>query len=265
MRKDILQTIITNKRVEVARQKQAVSLQTLLALGGERMERDTRSMRTALESSPSGIIAEFKRKSPSKGWLRPAADVADVVPAYEAGGASACSILTDGEFFGGSLGDLRKARTLTDLPLLRKDFIIDTYQLFQARAMGADAVLLIAAALTEEECRILAETAHSLRLEVLLEIHGEEELSYLDAEIDMLGVNNRDLGTFHTDVDNSFKLVGKPRRGFSPLLVSESGISESDTVRRLREAGFRGFLIGETFMKTERPGDTLARFIGGLA
>ena len=253
MKKDILQDIIANKRIEVARQKQAVSLQTLLALGSDRMERDTRSMRAALESSPSGIISEFKRKSPSKGWLHPGANIADVVPAYEAGGASACSILTDGDFFGGSLGDLQKARKLVDLPLLRKDFIIDTYQLFQARVMGADAVLLIAAALTEEECRILAETAHS-----------EDELKYLNADIDMLGVNNRNLGTFHTDVNNSFKLVDK-MRGFSPLLVSESGISETDTVRRLREAGFRGFLIGETFMKTERPGDTLADFIGGLA
>jgi indole-3-glycerol phosphate synthase len=257
MKKDILQDIIANKRIEVARQKQAVSLQTLLALGSDRMERDTRSMRAALESSPSGIIAEFKRKSPSKGWLHPGANIADVVPAYEAGGASACSILTDGDFFGGS-------RKLVDLPLLRKDFIIDTYQLFQARVMGADAVLLIAAALTEEECRILAETAHSLQLEVLLEVHSEDELKYLNADIDMLGVNNRNLGTFHTDVNNSFKLVDK-MRGFSPLLVSESGISETDTVRRLREADFRGFLIGETFMKTERPGDTLADFIGGLA
>ena len=254
MKKDILQDIIANKRIEVARQKQAVSLQTLLALGSDRMERDTRSMRAALESSPSGIIAEFKRKSPSKGWLHPGANIADVVPAYEAGGASACSILTDGDFFGGSLGDLQKARKLVDLPLLRKDFIIDTYQLFQARVMGADAVLLIAAALTEEECRVLAETAHSLQLEVLLEVHSEDELKYLNA----------DIGTFHTDVNNSFKLVDK-MRGFSPLLVSESGISETDTVRRLREADFRGFLIGETFMKTERPGDTLADFIGGLA
>lgn len=264
MEKDILQDIIAHKRVEVARQKQAVSLQTLLALGSDRMERKTRSMRAALESSPAGIIAEFKRKSPSKGWLHPGAKVADVVPAYKAGGAAACSILTDGDFFGGSLGDLRKARRLVDLPLLRKDFIIDTYQLFQARVMGADAVLLIAAALTEKECRILAETAHSLQLEVLLEVHNERELAYLNADIDMLGVNNRDLGSFHTDVNNSFKLIDQIR-GASPLPVSESGISDTGTVRRLREAGFRGFLIGETFMRTERPGDALADFIGGLA
>ena len=264
MEKDILQDIIANKRVEVERQKAAVSLRTLLSLGGDRLERPTRSMREALASSPYGIIAEFKRKSPSKGWLHPHAEVADVVPAYEAGGASACSILTDGKFFGGSLGDLRKARDLADLPLLRKDFIIDTYQLFQAKVMGADAVLLIAAALTREECRVLTDTAHGLNLEVLLEVHSEKELDYVDESTDMLGVNNRHLGTFHTDVENSVRLTNQ-LRGLDPLLVSESGIAHTDTVRQLREAGFQGFLIGETFMRTKNPGDTLAHFIGGLS
>ena len=264
MEKDILQDIIANKRVEVERQKAAVSLRTLLSLGSDRLERPTRSMREALASSPYGIIAEFKRKSPSKGWLHPHAEVADVVPAYEAGGASACSVLTDGKFFGGSLGDLRKARHLADLPLLRKDFIIDTYQLFQAKVMGADAVLLIAAALTREECRVLTDTAHGLNLEVLLEIHSEKELDYVDESTDMLGVNNRHLGTFHTDVENSVRLADR-LRGLGPLLVSESGIARTDTVRQLRAAGFQGFLIGETFMRTKNPGDTLAHFIGGLS
>ena len=264
MEKDILQDIIANKRVEVERQKAAVSLRTLLSLGGDRLERPTRSMREALATSPYGIIAEFKRKSPSKGWLHPHAEVADVVPAYEAGGASACSILTDGKFFGGSLGDLRKARHLADLPLLRKDFIIDTYQLFQAKVMGADAVLLIAAALTREECRVLTDTAHGLNLEVLLEVHSEKELDYVDESTDMLGVNNRHLGTFHTDVENSVRLADR-LRGLGPLLVSESGIARTDTVRQLRAAGFQGFLIGETFMRTKNPGDTLAHFIGGLS
>lgn len=262
--KDILQDIIAAKRLEVERQKQAVSLQTLLALGSDRLERVTVSMRAALASSPSGILAEFKRKSPSKGWLHPGADVAEVLPEYEKNGAAACSILTDGSFFGGSLSDLQKARQRVGLPLLRKDFIIDPYQLFQARVMGADAVLLIAAALTREECRLLAETAHSLQLEVLLEIHSEAELEYLTPHIDMLGVNNRNLGTFHTDVENSFRLIEKIKEQ-GPLLVSESGLSDPGTVRRLRGAGFRGFLIGETFMKTEQPGAALARFIGGLS
>ena len=264
MEKDILQDIIANKRMEVERQKAAVSLRTLLSLGGDRLERPTRSMREALATSPYGIIAEFKRKSPSKGWLCPKASVADIVPAYEAGGASACSVLTDGKFFGGSLGDLRKARHLADLPLLRKDFIIDTYQLFQAKVMGADAVLLIAVALTREECRVLTDTAHGLNLEVLLEVHSEKELDYVDESTDMLGVNNRHLGTFHTDVENSVRLANQ-LRGLGPLLVSESGIARTDTVRQLRTAGFQGFLIGETFMRTKNPGDTLTHFIGGLS
>ncbi len=261
--KDILHEIVANKRKEVERQKEAIPLHTLLALGSDRLERNTISMRASLAASSSGIIAEFKRKSPSKGWLHPQANIADIVPKYELGGAAACSILTDGDFFGGSLGDLQKARKLVKLPLLRKDFIIDTYQLFQARAMGADAVLLIAACLTTEECRILAETAHSLQLEVLLEIHTEAELEYINSDIDMLGVNNRNLGTFHTDIDNSFRLIEQMNQ-YAPLCVAESGISSPETVKELRETGFRGFLIGETFMKTEQPGETLSNFIKEL-
>lgn len=269
--KDILQEIIANKRLEVERQKQAIPLPVLLALGGDRLERETRSMKTSLNKSASGIIAEFKRKSPSKGWLHPGADVTEIVTAYEKDGASACSILTDGDYFGGALSDLQKARKQVDIPLLRKDFIIDSYQLFQARVMGADAVLLIAACLNRETCHMLAETAHSLQLEVLLEIHSAEELDYLNPHIDMLGVNNRNLGTFHTDTDNSFKLAEQMKRqaehhsgNSSPLLIAESGISQPATVRALRAAGFQGFLIGETFMKTDRPGETLTQFIGGL-
>ncbi|MDH6535270.1 indole-3-glycerol phosphate synthase TrpC [Parabacteroides sp. 52] len=269
--KDIIHDIVLNKRIEIARQKEAIPLQTLLALGGNRLERDTYSMREALAASSSGIIAEFKRKSPSKGWLHPDADVNHIVPAYEKAGAAACSILTDSTFFGGSLGDLQNARKRVDLPLLRKDFIIDTYQLFQARVMGADAILLIAACLSPEECRFLAETAHTLQLEVLLEIHNEAELSHLNPYIDMLGVNNRNLGTFHTDLKHSFRLVEhikeyteKQTQGKSPLWVAESGISQPEAVIELRQAGFRGFLIGETFMKTQNPGHTLSTFIGGL-
>ncbi|WP_337940610.1 indole-3-glycerol phosphate synthase TrpC [Parabacteroides sp.] len=267
--KDILQDIIANKRIEVDRQKQAVRLQTLLALGGERLERTTYSMRASLAASSSGIISEFKRKSPSKGWLHPDAAIAEIVPVYKEAGASACSILTDSQFFGGSLGDLCLARKLVDIPLLRKDFIIDEYQLYQARVMGADAVLLIAACLTPDQCLELAELAHTLQLETLLEIHSEAELEYLNPHIDMLGVNNRNLGTFHTDVANSFRLAEKMQeivkeKDLAPLLVSESGISSTEAVSQLREAGFRGFLIGETFMKTGQPGDTLSAFIGGL-
>lgn len=260
---DILETIVANKRKEVARQKQAVNLQTLVALGGDRLERPTFSMRQFLASSATGIIAEFKRKSPSKGWLHPGARVQDVLPFYAEGGASACSILTDGDFFGGSLSDLQQARRLVNIPLLRKDFIVDPYQLYQARVMGADAVLLIAACLSKEECAQLAATAHSLQLEVLLEVHSAEELDHVNADIDMLGVNNRHLGTFDTDVKHSFTLIDQ-LKGYAPLLVSESGISQAETVKQLRAAGFRGFLIGETFMKTAQPGETLRNFIEAL-
>ena len=260
---DILETIVANKRKEVARQKQAVNLQTLVALGSDRLERPTFSMRQSLASSATGIIAEFKRKSPSKGWLHPGARVQDVLPFYAEGGASACSILTDGDFFGGSLSDLQQARRLVNIPLLRKDFIVDPYQLYQARVMGADAVLLIAACLSKEECAQLAATAHSLQLEVLLEVHSAEELDHVNADIDMLGVNNRHLGTFDTDVKHSFTLIDQ-LKGYAPLLVSESGISQAETVKQLRAAGFRGFLIGETFMKTAQPGETLRNFIEAL-
>jgi indole-3-glycerol phosphate synthase len=266
---DILATIIAHKHVEVADRKAAVSIDTLLSMGANRLERPTLSMRRTLEQSPAGIIAEFKRRSPSKGWLHPGAKVEDVVPAYEENGASACSILTDGRFFGGSFRDLQTARALVRRPLLCKDFIVDEYQLYQARVMGADAILLIAAVLTADRCRRLAATAHALRLEVLLEIHREEELDCLNPHVDMLGVNNRHLGTFHTSVDNSFRLAGRIRAAAgssndAPIAVAESGITSAAVIRRLREAGFRGFLIGETFMKTRNPGETLKNLISEL-
>ncbi|MDR2119797.1 MAG: indole-3-glycerol phosphate synthase TrpC [Tannerella sp.] len=266
---DILEAIVANKRREVAAQKAAVSLETMLSISGSHMERPVVSMRAALGRSPSGIIAEFKRRSPSKGLLHPEAKVEDVATAYARGGAAACSILTDSDFFGGSLTDLRRARAAVGLPLLRKDFIVDEYQLFQARATGADAVLLIAAILTPDECERLAQTAHALEMEVMLEIHAEAELSHLNPHVDMLGVNNRHLGTFDTSVENSFRLAAQARRhagegAGAPLLVSESGLADVADVHRLRQAGFRGFLIGETFMKTPRPGETLQAFVRNL-
>jgi indole-3-glycerol phosphate synthase len=266
---DILDKIVANKRLEVVRLKEAVSMETLLRFGERRFDRATCSMRRALEASQTGIIAEFKRRSPSKGWLHPNVSVCDVVPAYERGGASACSVLTDAEFFGGSYEDLRNARSQVKLPLLRKDFIIDEYQLFQARVMGADAVLLIAAILTVEECEKFSAIAHQLEMEVLLEVHSEEELACLNPFIDMLGVNNRNLGTFHTDVNNSFRLIEAMKteagkRADAPLFVSESGISDTKMILALRRAGFGGFLIGETFMKSDHPGEALTNFIAEL-
>lgn len=258
--KDILEEIIAHKQTEIELQKKAISEEMLINNCNEPMPR--LSMRASLASSPYGIIAEFKRRSPSKGWIKQDAQAHIIPPAYEAAGASALSILTDEIFFGGTLKDIRYARPCVQLPILRKDFIIDEYQLYQARIVGADAILLIAAALTKKQCKALAAKAHELELEVLLEIHSEPELDYLDENIDMVGVNNRNLGTFHTDVENSFRLAEKLPQEI--LLVSESGISHPQTVKRLRNAGFRGFLIGENFMKTPQPGEALKEFITEL-
>ena len=251
--KDILSEIIANKRFEVDLQKQAISIEQLQE--GISEVPTSRSMKQALASSASGIIAEFKRRSPSKGWIKEEACPEEIVPSYAAAGASALSILTDEKFFGGSLKDIRTARPLVEIPILRKDFIIDEYQLYQAKIVGADAVLLIAAALEPEK-------AHELGLEVLLEIHSSEESIYIDKKIDMVGINNRNLGTFFTDVENSFRLAGQLPQ--DAVLVSESGISDPEIVNRLRAAGFRGFLIGETFMKTQQPGETLQNFLQAI-
>lgn len=257
---DILSEIIANKRFEVDLQKQAISIGQLRE-GIEGIP-PSRSMKRALASSDSGIIAEFKRRSPSKGWIKQEACPEEIVPSYVEAGASALSILTDEKFFGGSLKDIRTARPLVNIPILRKDFIIDEYQLYQAKIVGADAVLLIAAALEQEKCLELAEKAHKLGLEVLLEIHSVEELPYINKDIDMIGINNRNLGTFFTDVENSFRLAGQLPK--DAVLVSESGISDPEVVKRLRAAGFKGFLIGETFMKTPQPGETLKNFLQAI-
>lgn len=264
---DILTQIVAGKREEVAAARAAISLEELEAkVAG--LPAPGRSMRAGLAASPYGIIAEFKRKSPSKGWIHEDARPEDVVPAYCRNGASALSILTDGPWFGGSPAFVEKVRGMVDIPILRKDFIIDAYQLLEAKLMGADAVLLIAACLGRGECSELLERAHSLGLEVLLETHTPAELEYVTPGVDMVGVNNRNLGTFHTDVRNSFAmaeaLAGKADSVGGPLLVSESGISSPETVLKLREAGFRGFLMGENFMKQAVPGDALREFIEAL-
>ena len=240
---DILTEIIACKQIEIELQKAAISKEMLINNCNEPMPRI--SMRASLASSPYGIISEFKRRSPSKGWIKEDAQADTIPPAYEAAGASALSILTH-----------------VQLPILRKDFIIDEYQLYQARIVGADAILLIAAALKKEQCKALAVKAHELELEVLVEIHNEQELEYVNENIDMVGVNNRNLGTFHTDVENSFRLAEKLPKEM--LWVSESGISSPETVKQLRAAGFRGFLIGENFMKTPEPGEALKEFITQL-
>lgn len=255
--KDILSEIIAYKQFEVEQQKQIISKQQLQ--DGIEDFKKQRSIKQALLSSPTGIIAEFKRRSPSKGWINENARVEEIIPGYEKSGAAALSILTDEKYFGGNLKDIRTARPLVDLPILRKDFIIDEYQLYQAKIIGADAILLIAAALEKEQCRDLTEKAHEIGLEVLLEIHREEEIDYVYDQIDLIGVNNRNLGTFSTDVANSFRLSAALPQGTT--LVSESGISDADTIKELRKSGFRGFLIGEAFMKTIEPSQALSLLV----
>lgn len=264
---DILEAIVAHKRVELALRKKQCRLESLqrqLAVSGAPYWGGPEaSMAGALAASSSGIIAEFKRKSPSKGWIFPEAVPTEVCPAYSEAGAAALSILTDEEYFGGNINHLFRVRLQVQTPILRKDFIIDRYQLWEARAFGANAVLLIAACLTRDECQALAYEAHELNLETLLEVHTEAELDWLNDCIDMVGVNNRCLGTFHTDVATSFALSDKLPKDL--LCISESGISKAQTIRDLRQAGYRGFLIGEALMKTGNPAEALRRLIGEVA
>ena len=263
MAKDILQEIVSHKRQEVERFKTELSEQEIHRRVEPLLDFSVASMSQALTASDSGIIAEFKRKSPSKGWIKEEGK-ADVIPlSYQQNGASALSILTDEKYFGGCDEFIMIARHCgVRIPVLYKNFVIDEYQLFQARLCGASAVLLIAADLTLKECRTLLHTAHELGLEVLLEMHSESELDYAELGPDMCGINNRNLGSFITDVENSFRLAELLPR--DAVKVSESGISNPDTVKALRMAGFRGFLIGENFMKTADPGQALNEFISKL-
>jgi indole-3-glycerol phosphate synthase len=257
---DILEEIVANKRLEVERFKQELSEREIHRRVEAILDFGVASMSQALTASDTGIIAEFKRRSPSKGWIKEEGR-ADVIPlCYQQNGASALSILADEKYFGGCDDFIRTARhSGVKIPVLYKNFVIDEYQLFQARLCGASAVLLIAADLTLSECKSLLHTAHDLGMEVLLEMHSNQELEYAGLEPDMCGINNRNLGSFVTDIENSFRLAELLPK--DAVKVSESGISNPDTVRALRAAGFRGFLIGETFMKTPDPGAALNDFI----
>jgi indole-3-glycerol phosphate synthase len=263
--KDILEEIIANKRLEVERLKESVSLESI-CIQAVQTKRPVISLKHALEGSKSGIIAEFKRKSPSKGWINRDAKPETVVKLYEKGGASAVSVLTDEKFFGGHIDHIKWVRPLINIPILRKDFIIDPYQIAEARVAGADAILLIAAALSVKECKGLALYAKTLGLEVLLEIHSPSELKYIDDNIEIVGVNNRSLGTFITRVETSIEMADVMKDVISnkKILVSESGISKPDTVKMLRKHGYRGFLIGENFMSSENQGVALKEFISEL-
>ena len=261
---DILEEIVAHKRVEIDERKRFVPIQQFSGAIQQMMdEGKPASMSKALMSSDTGVIAEFKRKSPSKGWIHRDVKPEDVTPLYQANGASALSILTDTQYFGGYDEYIQQARQAgVTIPILYKNFIIDEYQLFQARYCGASAVLLIAACLTKDECKHLQHLAHELGLETLLEMHNDRDFDYATLEPDMYGINNRNLGTFVTDVNNSFRLAERLPKG--ACLVSESGISHPGTVKELRDAGFKGFLSGERFMREKDPGITLKQFIGEL-
>jgi len=248
---NILHQICKKKHQEVAQQKKDMPLEYLQDFYNL-TEHQTISFKQALLHSPTGIIAEFKRRSPSKGRIHPDADVKAITSAYEQAGAAAISVLTDETFFGGSFHDFRRARkVVSKIPMLRKDFIVDEYQIHQSKVLGADVILLIAACLTKEEVARFAGIAHELRMDALLEIHSEHELDYITDVIDVVGVNNRDLTRFVTDVGISFNLADKIPAQF--VKISESGLSDIQTIKDLRQAGYQGFLIGENFMKMPEP------------
>jgi indole-3-glycerol phosphate synthase len=258
---NILEKIIAGKKVAVKQQKDWYGIKKLEAF--EYYERDCESLVKRLKDKySSGVIAEYKRKSPSKGIINSEAAIEDVVKAYEMNGATGISILTDEEYFGGSNDDMIRARELVDCPLLRKDFIIDEYQLVESKAIGADVILLIAACLTPSQVKYLARFARSLNLEVLLEVHDEDELGHICDDVDIIGVNNRDLKSFEVNLEQSVRLSEKI--GNEHIKISESGINDPKDIVYLIKYGFDGFLIGENFMKQKDPGKAFGDFITEL-
>ena len=260
---DILEEIVAYKRKEVDLFKRELPQSTLESRVEIIMGARSLSMSENLRNSDTGIIAEFKRKSPSLGWFNKEANVRTISRSYQENGATALSILTDINFFGGNNLDMRDAHLAKiKLPMLYKNVIVDEYQLYQARLNKANAVLLMAACLSKEECRQLTSKAHELGMEVLLEMHTEAETEYAELEPDMCGINNRNLGTYESDINNSIQLVS--RLPGDTVKVSENGLADPETVKMLRSIGFQGFLLGEQFMKTADPGFALAQFIAQL-
>jgi indole-3-glycerol phosphate synthase len=257
---NILEEIILFKKLEIAERKRDWSIAQLEK--SKQYSRPALSLKQSLQDpTKTGIIAEFKRRSPSKGLINSEADVVEVTKAYTAAGASGLSVLTDEKFFGGLMPDMLKAR-VNEIPILRKDFIIDDYQVIASKSFGADVILLIAACLTPYEVRSLAITAKNCGLEILLEIHNEEELDHICDEVDMVGVNNRDLKTFSVNIETSLGLVDKIPS--TKPAISESGLQEVETIITLKQAGFKGFLIGERFMKEADPGQSFKLFVNQL-
>lgn len=258
---NILDKIVADKRKEVELKKSIIPVSQYEA--SVLFERNTNSMAQALKNSDSGIIAEFKRRSPSKESINQNANVGQVAKGYENAGVCGMSVLTDIKYFGGSIEDLVLARASVNLPLLRKEFVISEYQIIEAKAYGADVILLIAAILTKQEIKTYSELAKNLGLDVLLEVHNEEELhKSIMPSLDMLGVNNRNLKTFEVSLETSKTLSKLIPDDF--VKVSESGISSIDAIKELKPYGYEGFLIGENFMKTDNPGKSAIEFIKNL-
>lgn len=258
MHMNILDTIIQQKKVEIANATKSIAeLEQSLYY-----KRPVFSVKKfILDNSKTGIIAEFKRKSPSKGIINDRADVVEVTSAYTKSGASCLSVLTDEQFFGGCNDDLIKAR-VNNIPILRKDFIIDEYQIIEARSIGADVILLIAACLSPARVKELAAFAKKLNLEVLLEIHSEDELQHICDEVDLVGVNNRDLKTFSVDINKSIELAKKIPA--EKIKIAESGIDGVQTLHTFKNEGFQGFLIGELFMKQPNPAIAFSEFVSKI-
>ena len=258
---NILDKIVADKHREVELKKSIFPVSQLE--NSILFERDVVSLAENLRRSKTGIIAEHKRRSPSKAVINQSLNVQDVAKGYEDAAVSGISVLTDGKYFGGSLEDLLYARASVKIPILRKDFIIDEYQILEAMAFGGDVILLIAAVLEKEELKRLANFAKNLGLDVLLEVHDLEELqNSLEANVDMIGVNNRNLKTFEVDIANSKELAEKIPSEF--VKVSESGISSPEVISDLMQYGYEGFLVGENFMKTDNPGHSAKDFISKL-
>ena len=257
----ILDRIVEYKRKEVAAMKQLVPVSQMRRQANF-SSLPRRSFAAAIKDSETGIISEFKRRSPSMGEIHAMADAQSVIKGYTAAGAACCSVLTDTAFFGGSLIDFNVARANTHIPLLRKEFIVDEYQIYQSRFIQADAILLIAAVLSADEISHFIRVAHDMNLQTLLEIHHERELDKFDDATDLVGINNRNLHDFATDIEASCRLIERlPKH---TVKISESGISAPSQVKDLRAAGFDGFLIGEQFMKHEEPGVALKQFVDGI-
>lgn len=258
---DILEKIITHKEAETKKRKAAISVQQLEA--APLFKRETLSLKKHLVESPFGIIAEFKRRSPSKGLINGTAKPAEVTQGYEAAGVSAVSVLTDEQFFGGTKADIEAVRGAVNIPILRKDFTLEKYHIIEAKSMGADAILLIAAAMKPNTLKGLAEFAKSVGLEVLLEVHNLAELhGHYNQYVDVLGINNRNLKTFEVSLETSVKI--QEEIPSDQVKISESGISSIENIRYLKQFGFDGFLIGENFMKTENPDEACKAFLKDL-